>query len=142
MRRTLITVLFFVLGAASVLFAQKAGFVNLEAKEKRDLVVKLMIATDMYSTLDFSINSIVASMPEEIRPSLRQAIKTDELMRRVIPVYERHLSKETIQALLDFYHSDPGNAWLRAQDGIMKDTMAVSKAYTSECVKSLSEKRQ
>ena len=47
MRRSLLTVLFFVLGAASVLFAQKAGFVNLEAKEKRDLVVKLMIATDM-----------------------------------------------------------------------------------------------
>ena len=138
MRRSLLTVLFFVLGAASMLFAQKAGFVNFEAKEKRDLVVKLMIATDIYSGLDFSINSIVASMPEEIRPSLRQAIKTDELMRRVIPVYERHLSKETVQALLDFYHSEPGNAWLRAQDGIMKDTMAVSKAYISECVKSIS----
>ena len=79
-------------------------------------------------------------MPEEIRPSLRKAIKTDELMRRIIPVYERHLSKETIQALLDFYHSEPGNAWLRAQDAIMKDTMAVSKAYTSECVKSLTAK--
>ena len=140
MRRTLLSVLLFILGAASVLFAQKAGFVNLEAKEKRDLVTKLMIVTDMYTTLDFSINSIVASMPEEIRPSLRRAIKTDELMRRVIPVYERHLSRETLQALLDFYQTEPGNAWLRAQDAIMKDSMAVSKAYTSECVKALSAK--
>ena len=137
MRRILFAIVFFILGGASLLIAQNSGFVNLEAKEKRDLVTKLMIATDMYSSLDFSINSIVASMPEEIRPSLRKAIKTDELMRRIIPVYERHLSKETIQALLDFYHSEPGNAWLRAQDAIMKDTMAVSKAYTSECVKSL-----
>ncbi|MBO7434836.1 DUF2059 domain-containing protein [bacterium] len=140
MRRTLLSVLLFILGAASLLFAQKAGFVNLEAKEKRDLVTKLMIVTDMYTTLDFSINSIVASMPEEIRPSLRRAIKTDELMRRVIPVYERHLSRETLQALLDFYQTEPGNAWLRAQDAIMKDSMAVSKAYTSECVKALSAK--
>lgn len=137
MRRVLFAIVFFILGGASLLIAQNAGFVNLEAKEKRDLVIKLMMTTDMYSSLDFSINSIVAAMPEEIRPSLRKAIKTDELMRRVIPVYERHLSKETIQALLDFYHSEPGNAWLRAQDAIMKDTMAVSKAYTSECVKSL-----
>lgn len=137
MRRVFFAIVFFLLGGASLLLAQNSGFVNLEAKEKRDLVTKLMIATDMYSSLDFSINSIVASMPEEIRPSLRKAIKTDELMRRIIPVYERHLSKETIQALLDFYHSEPGNAWLRAQDAIMKDTMAVSKAYTSECVKSL-----
>ena len=137
MRRVFFAIVFFILGGASLLIAQNSGFVNLEAKEKRDLVTKLMIATDMYSSLDFSINSIVASMPEEIRPSLRKAIKTDELMRRVIPVYERHLSKETIQALLDFYHTEPGNAWLRAQDAIMKDTMAVSKAYTSECVKSL-----
>lgn len=137
MRRVFFAIVFFLLGGASLLLAQNSGFVNLEAKEKRDLVIKLMMTTDMYSTLDFSINSIVAAMPEEIRPSLRKAIKTDELMRRVIPVYERHLSKETIQALLDFYHSEPGNAWLRAQDAIMKDTMAVSKAYTSECVKSL-----
>ena len=140
MRRVFFAIVFFFLGGASLLLAQNSGFVNLEAKEKRDLVTKLMIATDMYSSLDFSINSIVASMPEEIRPSLRKAIKTDELMRRIIPVYERHLSKETIQALLDFYHSEPGNAWLRAQDAIMKDTMAVSKAYTSECVKSLTAK--
>ena len=140
MRRVFFAIVFFLLGGASLLLAQNSGFVNLEAKEKRDLVTKLMIATDMYSSLDFSINSIVASMPEEIRPSLRKAIKTDELMRRIIPVYERHLSKETIQALLDFYHSEPGNAWLRAQDAIMKDTMAVSKAYTSECVKSLTAK--
>ena len=137
MRRVFFAIVFFLLGGASLLLAQNSGFVNLEAKEKRDLVIKLMMATDMYSTLDFSINSIVAAMPEEIRPSLRKAIKTDELMRRVIPVYERHLSKETIQALLDFYNSEPGNAWLLAQDAIMKDTMAVSKAYTSECVKSL-----
>jgi len=137
MRRVFFAIVFFLLGGASLLLAQNSGFVNLEAKEKRDLVIKLMMTTDMYSSLDFSINSIVASMPEEIRPSLRKAIKTDELMRRIIPVYERHLSKETIQALLDFYHSEPGNAWLRAQDAIMKDTMAVSKAYTSECVKSL-----
>lgn len=137
MRRVFFAIVFFLLGGASLLLAQNSGFVNLEAKEKRDLVIKLMMATDMYSTLDFSINSIVAAMPEEIRPSLRKAIKTDELMRRVIPVYERHLSKETIQALLDFYHTEPGNAWLLAQDAIMKDTMAVSKAYTSECVKSL-----
>ncbi|MBO7542632.1 DUF2059 domain-containing protein [bacterium] len=137
MRRVIFAILFFLLGGATLLAAQNSGFVNLEAKEKRELVTKLMIATDMYGSLDFSINSIVASMPEEIRPSLRKAIKTDELMRRIIPVYERHLSKETIQALLDFYHTEPGNAWLRAQDAIMKDTMAVSKAYTSECVKSL-----
>ncbi|MBQ7555685.1 DUF2059 domain-containing protein [bacterium] len=140
MRRVFFAIVFFLLGGASLLLAQNSGFVNLEAKEKRDLVIKLMMTTDMYSSLDFSINSIVASMPEEIRPSLRKAIKTDELMRRIIPVYERHLSKETIQALLDFYHSEPGNAWLRAQDAIMKDTMAVSKAYTSECVKSLTAK--
>ena len=137
MRRVFFAIVFFLLGGASLLLAQNSGFVNLEAKEKRDLVTKLMITTDMYSTLDFSINSIVASMPEEIRPSLRRAIKTDELMRRIIPIYERHLSKETVQALLDFYHSEPGNAWLKAQDAIMKDTMVVSKAYTSECVKSL-----
>ena len=140
MRRVIFAVLFFFLGGVTLLAAQNAGFVNLEAKEKRELVTKLMIVTDTYGSLDFSINSMVASMPEEIRPSLRKAIKTDELMRRIIPVYERHLSKETIQALLDFYHSEPGNAWLRAQDAIMKDTMAVSKAYTSECVKSLTAK--
>ena len=99
-----------------------------------------MIVTDTYGSLDFSINSMVASMPEEIRPSLRKAIKTDELMRRIIPVYERYLSKETVQALLDFYQTPAGSAWLKAQDPIMKDTMLVSKAYTSECVRSLTEK--
>jgi DNA-directed RNA polymerase subunit F len=138
MRRILLAVVFFLLGGASLLFAQKAGFVNLEAKEKRELVEKLMFVTDMYGTLDFSINSIVASMPPEIRGSLRSSIKTEELLRRVVPVYERHLSKETVQALLDFYQSPAGNAWLRAQEPIMKDTMSVSKAYTSECVKALS----
>lgn len=140
MRRVIFAVLFFFLGGVTLLAAQNAGFVNLEAKEKRELVTKLMIVTDTYGSLDFSINSMVASMPEEIRPSLRKAIKTDELMRRIIPVYERYLSKETVQALLDFYQTPAGSAWLKAQDPIMKDTMLVSKAYTSECVRSLTEK--
>ena len=140
MRRVIFAVLFFFLGGVTLLAAQNAGFVNLEAKEKRELVTKLMIVTDTYGSLDFSINSMVASMPEEIRPSLRKAIKTDELMRRIILVYERYLSKETVQALLDFYQTPAGSAWLKAQDPIMKDTMLVSKAYTSECVRSLTEK--
>ena len=140
MRRVIFAVLFFFLGGVTLLAAQNAGFVNLEAKEKRELVTKLMIVTDTYGSLDFSINSMVASMPEEIRPSLRKAIKTDELMRRIIPVYERYLSKDTVQALLDFYQTPAGSAWLKAQDPIMKDTMLVSKAYTSECVRSLTEK--
>ena len=59
MRRVLFAIVFFILGGASLLIAQNAGFVNLEAKEKRDLVIKLMMTTDMYSSLDFSLMKLL-----------------------------------------------------------------------------------
>lgn len=137
MRRSLLFAAFFLLGAAALWAAQSTGFVNLEARAKRGLVTRLMEVTDLRTALDCSINGMVAALPQEIRSDVRGAIDTGELLKRLMPVYERHLDRETLEALLAFYETEAGKQWLRAQGPIMEDSMAISKIYTQECVQRL-----
>ena len=137
MKKLISFILVFLLGGVTLWAAQQAGFVNLEAREKRALVQKLLIKTDLWSSIDYSIDNMVASLPSSVRSDIRAAIKTDELMTRLVPVYERYLSKETIAGMLEFYETETGKAWLRAQGPIMKDSLTVSKTYTQECISKL-----
>ena len=49
----------------------------------------------------------------------------DEMVDAMVPIYQRHLSHEDIEAILAFYSSPVGQKLLREQPAVMQEGMKV-----------------
>lgn len=53
-------------------------------------------------------------------------LSLDELIRDLVPVYQRHLTRSDVRALIAFYSSAPGQKILREQPAMMQESMKVA----------------
>jgi len=53
-------------------------------------------------------------------------ISLDDLIRDLVPVYQRHLTRSDVRALITFYSSVPGQKILREQPAMIKESMEVA----------------
>lgn len=51
------------------------------------------------------------------------AISADDMIKDVVPVYQRHLTRSEVRALLAFYSSPPGQKILREQPAMIRESM-------------------
>jgi len=104
------------------------------ARAKRALVVELLRVTSAQRQAQEMLDVMLAMLPEDVQDTLRETFKPDEMVREVIPVYEKYLSVEDLRALLAFYRSPAGQKLLRIQPDLTKDAMIVMKAYAERRV--------
>lgn len=52
-----------------------------------------------------------------------QEVSLDDLIEDLVPVYQRHLTRSDVQALVAFYSSGPGQKILREQPAMIKESM-------------------
>lgn len=52
-----------------------------------------------------------------------QEVSLDDLIQDLVPVYQRHLTRSDVQALVAFYSSAPGQKILREQPAMIKESM-------------------
>lgn len=50
-------------------------------------------------------------------------LSVDDLIQDLVPVYQRHLTRDDVQALVTFYASPPGQKILRVQPAILRESM-------------------
>jgi uncharacterized protein len=50
-------------------------------------------------------------------------LSLDDLINDLVPIYQRHLSRSDVQALVAFYTSPPGQKILREQPAILRESM-------------------
>lgn len=55
-------------------------------------------------------------------------ISMDDLIRDVVPVYQRHLTRSDVEALIAFYSSPVGQKLRREQPAMMRETMQATSA--------------
>jgi hypothetical protein len=55
-------------------------------------------------------------------------ISMDDLVRDVVPVYQRHLTRSDVEALIAFYSSPVGQKLRREQPAMMRETMQATSA--------------
>lgn len=65
-----------------------------------------------------SVNSIVDDVFTEI--------SLDDLINDLVPVYQRHLTRSDVSALITFYSSPPGQKILREQPAMIQESMQVA----------------
>ena len=104
---------------------------------KRMLVIELLQLVKAKKQSQQVLDSMIQTMPLDVQNTFKEALNADEMMKLVIPVYERYLTVDDLKNVITFYRSPAGNKLLEAQPKIMKDSMIVMKVYVQ---KKLSER--
>ena len=99
-------------------------------------VQKLMELTGASEMAQQLLDQIVPHMrkmtpdaPAEFWSDFRNRVDTKALMAKMIPVYQRTLDQATVDALVKFYGSPAGQAFIKAQPTIMAESMKIGEAW-------------
>ena len=119
----------------------QTSFTDVKKKsvEKRALVVELLQLVNAKQQSQDILDSMIKMLPTDVRDSFKKALKADEMMELVIPVYEKYLTKEDLEGIIEFYKSPAGKKLLIAQPKIMKDSMIVMKVYAQKKLSTVSK---
>lgn len=120
--------------AISVLFASLS--VATAEPASRDSIKELMrltgsadIAIQMMNQMRPALKQLAPDAPESFWNDFMAGVNADEIENLIIPVYQRHLSAEDVQALNSFYQTPVGAKLIRMQPVIMQDTMEIGQAW-------------
>ena len=103
--------------------------------EKRALILKFI---DVFGTrqalnnnFETMIKQIEKQKPDEA-VKIRQRIKVDEIIERLIPIYDRNFTSEDLKAFIAFYESDAGKKLISTVPEMMKESVQESIKYMKE----------
>ena len=65
----------------------------------------------------------VAELAGKSFQSSLSVINIDEMLDAIIPVYQQHLTHADVRAIIDFYHSEVGQKFLRELPGLTAESM-------------------
>ncbi len=84
----------------------------------------------MKENLDEMLKTLPPDSPDTTK--LKEGIKVDEIIDRLVPIYEKQFSAKELQTFIDFYSSPDGQKLVRGIPVIMKESVEVSAQYFSE----------
>ncbi len=97
--------------------------------DKKALILKLMEVTGARDRLVQSLDFMKKSFPPSVAKVMDKVINIDELLSKLIPVYDRNLSGQELQGLINFYNSDLGRKYILITPVIMKESMQAGQDY-------------
>jgi hypothetical protein len=70
-----------------------------------------------------------SQLPPEFWTRLDKDTDTDQLITKLIPVYDKYYSLDDLKAVNAFYQSPPGQRLLQAQPQVLHDSMTISQEW-------------
>jgi len=103
-------------------------------QNKKDLILKFIdvfgTRAAMISNLDSMIKSMPADAPETQK--LKDNLKVDEIIDRLVPIYDRQFSEKDLKAYIDFYSSPQGRKLIEGIPVIMRESVGISTQYLQD----------
>lgn len=81
-------------------------------------------------------------IPEAFWTEFMKRFSVEQIEAMVLPVYERHFSAEELQALLRFFETPAGRAFLEKQPVIQQESMEAGQALGEKIGREVAEKLQ
>ena len=78
------------------------------------------------------MKQIVPDAPEQFWQDFRAEVNADEMIEMVIPIYQKYLTEEDIQAINAFYNTPEGQKLIRVQPYIMQESMQAGQQWGEE----------
>jgi hypothetical protein len=99
---------------------------------KKELILKFIDAFGTRRALEANFAAMLEQMPAEQAEKFRKAVKIDEIIERLIPLYDKHFTVEELQACIDFYTSSNGAKLIAIVPVLMEESMGISAKYLEE----------
>jgi hypothetical protein len=104
-------------------------------EDKRALILKFIdvFGTRQALTNNFEsmIQQIEKEKPDEAQ-KIRQRVKVDEIIERLLPIYDRNFSSDDLKAFIAFYGSAEGQKLITTIPELMKESVQESVKYMEE----------
>jgi len=104
-------------------------------EDKKALILKFI---DVFGTRQALINNFDAMLtqiakdkPDEAE-KIRQRVKVDEIIDRLLPIYDRNFSSDDLKAFISFYGSAEGQKLIHTIPELMKESVVESVKYMKE----------
>ena len=103
--------------------------------EKKALILQFInvFGTRQALTNNFEmmLKQIGKEKPDEAQ-KIRQRVKVDEIIDRLLPIYDRNFSTDDLKAFIAFYGSDEGKKLISTIPVLMKESVSESVKYMQE----------
>ncbi len=103
--------------------------------EKKALILKFI---DVFGTrqalinnFELMLNQIEKEKPDEAQ-KIRQRVKVEEIIERLLPIYDRNFSAEDLQGFIAFYGSAQGQKLIKTIPELMQESVQESIKYMEE----------
>ena len=77
------------------------------------------------------LQQIEKEKPDEAQ-KIRQRVKVDEIIERLLPIYDRNFSSEDLKGFIAFYGSTEGQKLIGTIPELMKESVQESVKYMEE----------
>jgi len=103
--------------------------------QKIRLIVSLLAVNQTRQQLEKNFKQAIDQAPANRTTELKELFNIDEIMGRLIPIYNRHFDEKELQELIQFYEGPTGQKLLNATPQIMEEAAQASFLYVQEKLK-------
>jgi len=89
-----------------------------------------------------ALKQMIPSAPESFWTDVMSEVDANDIEDMVIPVYQKYLTEEDIQAVNSFYQTEAGQKLIRVQPTIMQESMAIGQQWGQNLAKQVLLKYQ
>ena len=127
--KTIFLAFLFILATTAVLQAQsKSDKIKTLLKLTGSADIRTQVSKQMIAALKTNMKSV----PEGFWDAFEQEINAENLIERIIPIYEKHYSEKDIDGLITFYQSDLGKKVTATLPAIMQESMKIGQTWGKE----------
>ena len=87
-----------------------------------------------------SLKRMVPNAPEKFWNDFMAEVSPDDLVNMVIPIYQKYLTEDDVQAINRFYDSPAGRKLIQSQPMIMRESMMQGQAWGQKLAKKVIER--
>ena len=97
--------------------------------QKAQLILKLMDINGTHTAMENQLNQIIARSSSQDAQKLKDLVNVNDILKQLVPVFDRYYSEEDLKDLIAFYESPLGQKVMRVTPLLMKDTLQATLDY-------------
>jgi hypothetical protein len=101
-------------------------------QEKAKLIVALMEFSGVRRNMEENLSRVFEPLSEEQKEYYRSLFNVQEILERMVPVYDKYYNQQEVRDLIEFYQSPAGKKSLEVTPKIMEEAAGVSVKYIQE----------
>ena len=86
------------------------------------------------------LKKMLQGAPDSFWEDIRAEINPEDLVNLVVPIYQKYLTEEEVQAINDFYNSPAGKKLVGVQASIMEESFQAGQQWGQEIVQKVINK--